>query len=82
MEPSTLAANDRNRGRWVVNLRQRLCYLLSLLRIHRPDCEHCTARVTCWGDTLKRLEELNWRTQPSSLKPGDHEDNPPGPRFY
>jgi len=22
----------------VVNLRPRICYLLSLLRIHRPDC--------------------------------------------
>jgi hypothetical protein len=48
------------------------CYLLSVLRIHRPDCEHCNARETCGDEMRKRLEELNWRTQPRSLNHGDH----------
>jgi hypothetical protein len=48
----------------VVKLR---CYLLSLLRIHRPDCEHCKALEKCGLDMRERLEELNWRTQPYSL---------------
>jgi hypothetical protein len=52
-----------------VNLR---CYLSSLLRIHRPDCEHCLARETRGDEMRKRLEELNWRTQPGPLKHGDH----------
>ena len=53
--------------RWVVNLR---CYVLSLLRIHRPDCEHCQAREKCGVEMRKRLDELNWRTQPDSLNKG------------
>ena len=52
-----------------MNLR---CYLLSLLRIHRPDCELCKARETCGDEMRKRLEELNWRMQPRSLNSGDH----------
>jgi hypothetical protein len=55
-----------------VNLRPRMCYLLSLLRIHRPDCELCNARETCGDEMRKRLEELNWRTQPRSLNDGDY----------
>ena len=52
----------------------RICYLLSLLRIHSPDCEHCNARETRGDEMRKRLEELSWRTQPRSrsLKKGDH----------
>jgi hypothetical protein len=46
----------------------RICYLLALLRIHNPDCEHCNAREMCGSELQKRLEELNWRTQPRSLK--------------
>ena len=49
------------------------CYLLYLLRIHRPDCERCNARETCGDEMRRRLEELNWRTQPDSLNNGDHE---------
>ena len=49
------------------------CYLLSFLRIHRPDCEHCNARETCGNLMRKRLEELNWK-QPHSLNNGDHEE--------
>jgi hypothetical protein len=50
------------------------CYLLSLLRIHHPDCEHCNARETCGYEMRKRLEELNWRTEPHSLNHGDNEE--------
>ena len=48
------------------------CYLLSLLRIHSPDCELCNARETNGVEMRKRLEELNWRAQPRSLSNGDH----------
>ena len=44
-----------------MNLR---CYLLSLLRMHIPDCEHCNARQAYGVEMRKRLEELNWRTLP------------------
>lgn len=64
-------ANGLNLARWLVKLR---CYLLSLLTIHRPDCEHCNARETCGDQMRRRLEELNWRTQPHSLNDGDHEE--------
>jgi hypothetical protein len=43
-----------------VNLR---CRLLSLLRIHRPDCQLCSARERYGVEMRKRLEELNWRRQ-------------------
>ena len=49
------------------------CYLLSLLRIHRPDCQHC-AREMCGDEMRKRLDELSGRTQPHSLNNGDHEE--------
>jgi hypothetical protein len=52
-------------------LRRLTCYLLSLLRIHSPDCEHCNARKTDGNEMQKRLEELSWRTQPRSHKNGD-----------
>jgi len=42
------------------------CYLLSLLRIHRPDCKHCVARKRYGMEMQKRLEELNWRMQADS----------------
>ena len=42
------------------------CYLESLLRIHRPDCEHCNRHETWGPEVRKRLEELNSRTQPQS----------------
>jgi hypothetical protein len=48
------------------------CYLLSLLRIHPPDCEHCKARERCGVEMRERLEELNGRTPPYSLNNGDH----------
>ena len=50
------------------------CYLLSLLRIQHPDCELCNAREKYGVEMRKRLEELNWRTQPYSLNNGDHDE--------
>ena len=50
-----------------MELRPRICYLLSLLRIHGSDCEHCGHRKMCGEEIRKRLEELNWRTMPHSL---------------
>jgi hypothetical protein len=54
-----------------VNLK---CYLLSLLRIQHPDCELCNAREKYGEEMRRRLEELNWRTQPRSLASGDHDE--------
>ena len=51
-----------------VMLRPRICYILSLLRIHSQDCKHCMARRTCGIELRKRLEELNGWTQPSHDK--------------
>jgi hypothetical protein len=48
------------------------CYLLSLLRIHRPDCEHCKALEKCGLQMRERLAELNWQTQPNLTKKGVH----------
>jgi hypothetical protein len=56
-----------------VNLR---CRLLSLLRIHRPDCEVCNAREKHGVEMRKRLEELNWRTLPNT--PVEVFDSKPG----
>ena len=44
------------------------CYLLSFLKLHQPDCDYCRARETCGLDMRKRLEELNGRMRPNSLK--------------
>jgi hypothetical protein len=39
--------------------RRWLCGLLGILKMHRPDCEHCSAYTKCWGsDMRKRLEDL------------------------
>jgi len=48
------------------------CYLLSLLRIHRPYCQRCNAREIYGDEMRKRLEELSGQTPPRSLKNGDH----------
>ena len=50
------------------------CYLLSLLRIHRPDCEHCKALEKCGLQMRERLAELNWQTQPNLTKKGLHSE--------
>jgi hypothetical protein len=50
------------------------CYLESLLRIHRQDCEYCHPHET-WGPEIrKRLEELNARTKLQSVSNSDHEE--------
>ena len=54
-----------------MNLR---CYLLSLVKLHSPDCELCNARKKYGEELRKRLEELSWRTQPRSLNNGDHDE--------
>ena len=69
MDGTPREANGLNPAGWVVNLR---CYLLSLLRMHRPDCKLCKARETCGAEMRKRLEELNWRTHLRSLNNEDH----------
>jgi hypothetical protein len=66
---NTPEANWSSPARLVMKLR---CYLSSLLRIHRPDCEHCKAREKCGLEMRERLEELNWRTQPNWLLEGVH----------
>ena len=55
----------------IQNLRPRVCYVLSLLRIHSPDCEHCMARLTCGDELRKRLEQLSGRRPPRSRETGD-----------
>jgi hypothetical protein len=52
------------------------CYLLSFLRIHRPDCEHCNARGTCGDEMRKRLEELSVGMQPHPLNNGVFDSKP------
>jgi hypothetical protein len=56
----------------VVSLRPRICYVLSLLRIHSPNCKHCLARLTCGTELRKRLEELNERAQPVQFQTFRH----------
>lgn len=50
------------------------CYLLSFLRIHPLNCEHCKAHESFGLEMRERLEELNRRTQPNSLKTETHRD--------
>jgi hypothetical protein len=49
------------------------CQLLTLLRIHHPDCRYC-AREKYGMEMRKRLEELNWRTQTHSPTDADREE--------
>jgi len=55
--PVCCRSNCRAGG--AVMLRPRICYVLSLLRIHNPDCKHCAAHLICGNELRKRLEELN-----------------------
>ena len=48
------------------------CYLLSVLRIHRLDCEHCKDREKCGIEMRERLAELNSRTLPHLIKKDVH----------
>ena len=54
-----------------MNLRSRVCYLLSLLGIHSPDCEYCNADKTRGGEMRARLDELDRRTRSVLLKNGN-----------
>ena len=54
--------------------RGRICSLLSILRIHSSNCEHCNAHEMRWGEMRNRLEELSWRTRPYLLKQGDNRE--------
>jgi len=42
-------------------VRDLVCFLKRLLRIHSPDCARCNARELCWSERLERIEELNVR---------------------
>jgi hypothetical protein len=64
----------------VLQLRDRICYLLSILRIHSPDCAHCNARQTCWNDTVHRLNELD-ASGKSTLKNGNQGEKNSSTRF-
>jgi hypothetical protein len=77
VEMSTREAKGLYPARSVVSLR---CRLLSLLRVHQPDCQHCNAREKYGVEMRRRLEELNWRTQPHSHNNGDYGevDSKPG----
>ena len=50
------------------------CYLASLLKIHRPECEHCNIDEAPGREIRKRLEELNLRKQPQNLNTGSREE--------
>lgn len=50
------------------------CFLKSLLRMHRSDCQRCDIPETWGPDIRQRLEELNSRTQPHSPNDGDQEE--------
>jgi len=43
-----------------MKFRSWLCHVLSIAKLHRPDCEHCNPLWRCRGfDMQKRLEELS-----------------------
>src|ERR1019366_3733443 len=70
-EATSRGANGLNPpARWVVNQLRWKCYVLSLLKIQHPDCELCNAREKYGVEMRRRLEELNWRTQPHSINDG------------
>jgi hypothetical protein len=42
---------------------EAICYVLSLLRIHKQDCKRC-APPTSWHELQKRLEDVrSWETR-------------------
>jgi len=43
---------------WHGGVKRWICYVLSLLKIHSPNCERCAARDICWVEVIKRLKEL------------------------
>jgi hypothetical protein len=50
------------------------CYVESILRMHSRDCALCNPMESSGPDIRKRLEELNLRMQPRSVKNDDHEE--------
>lgn len=48
-------------------LRSRICYLPSILKIHRLDCEYCAARRACGIAIRGRLADLNGRSQADNI---------------
>ncbi len=44
-------------------MRSRVCHLLSILKIHRLDCDHCAAQRACGIAIRERLAELNGRSE-------------------
>ncbi len=52
------------------------CYLLSLVKLHSPDCECRNARETSGDEIRKRLDELSGRTQSRSLNNGVFDSKP------
>jgi hypothetical protein len=59
-----------------VNQLRWKCYLLSLVKLHSPDCECRNARETSGDEIRKRLDELSGRTQPRSLNNGVFDSKP------
>jgi hypothetical protein len=50
----------------VVTVRSRICYLLSILKIHPRNCEHCAALLACGIAIRERLAALNGRDERTS----------------
>jgi hypothetical protein len=51
------------------DLKSWSCHLLSILRLHSPDCENCNPGAGCRGENMRaRLEEL-LATEPGSEDP-------------
>jgi len=48
------------------------CYVLSVLRIHPPHCEHCKVREMHGCEMRKRLEELSGRRMEPYLLVNEH----------
>ena len=51
----TYAGNTRISNGWV---KRWLCYLLSRLKLHRPDCKRCNRHEMCWVEIKERIEDL------------------------
>ena len=63
------AAKPSNGSAQGNTFRRRICYLLTLLRIHSPECQYCNNAHEMQGEEMrKRLEELSWRIQPRSVE--------------
>lgn len=45
-----------------MSYRRYVCAALELLKLHTPDCEHCSVQ-DCVGVAMRRLKELNEHAQ-------------------